>query len=70
MTGAGSIPAALNSHHKPNTMKPKEHRFTVIVRTHGTRDSAELAVLCAFAKRQPDGCKFQLLKKRPKTEKR
>lgn len=51
-------------------MKPKEHRFTVIVRTHGTRDSAEVALLSAFAQRRPDDCEFQLLKKRPKTEKR
>lgn len=51
-------------------MKLKEHRFTVIVKTYDTRGGAELDLICAFAKRQPDGKEFYLLKKRPKTEKR
>lgn len=34
------------------------HKFTVTVKTHCDRVSAELALLSAFAKRQPDGCGF------------
>jgi hypothetical protein len=51
-------------------MKTNKHRFTVVVETACTRNSAELAILSAFATRQPDGCKFHLLKKRPKPEKK
>lgn len=40
----------------------KKHRFTLIVKTIGSRKSAELAVLVAFAKRSPDGCEFHLRK--------
>lgn len=36
------------------------HRFTLEVKTAGDAKAAELAVLAAFAKRQPDGCEFQL----------
>jgi len=38
----------------------KEHRFNLVVKTNSTRKAAELAVLCAFAKRSPDGCEFKL----------
>jgi len=47
-------------------MKRSKHRFTLVVETYQARRDAELAVLLAFAKRMPDGCVFNLLKKRPK----
>lgn len=37
-----------------------EHHFYLIVKTGKNRKAAELAVLCAFGKRQPDGCEFHL----------
>lgn len=40
--------------------KLKEHRFTLLVKTSGTRENAELAVLSAFASRKPDNCSFYL----------
>lgn len=46
-------------------MKRKEHRFTIVVKTLGTRNSAELALLSAFALRNPDYCEFHLRKKAP-----
>lgn len=45
----------------------KVHRFTLDVETSGTRTSAWHAVLCAFAARAPDGCKFSLHKSKPPT---
>lgn len=36
------------------------HVFTLVVKGAGTRRVAELAVLAAFAKRDPDGCSFKL----------
>ena len=36
------------------------HTFTLQVSTHLTRQQAELAVLSAFAKRDPDNCSFTL----------
>lgn len=36
------------------------HLFTLEVKTNGDAKAAELAVLCAFAARQPDGCEFHL----------
>lgn len=45
--------------------KPKEHRFLLVVKTSGTRKRAELAVLAAFSKRNPDFCEFHLKKKKP-----
>lgn len=36
------------------------HTFTLEVATHLTRQQAELAVLSAFAKRDPDNCEFTL----------
>jgi Lar family restriction alleviation protein len=36
------------------------HRFTLEVKTAGDAKAAEIAVLAAFAKRQPDGCEFHL----------
>lgn len=47
----------------------KEHRFILVVKTHGTRKTAETAVLTAFAKRSPDCCEFHLRKSRPRTAK-
>jgi hypothetical protein len=44
----------------------KEHRFILVVKTWRSRRSAELAVLSAFARRNPDGCEFHLLKSSPK----
>lgn len=44
-------------------MKTKVHVFTVMVRTSGTKKSAELALLCAFSTRSPDNCEFKLIKK-------
>ncbi len=41
-------------------MTMKKHKFTLTVTTEGNRRQAELAVLHAFSKRQPDGCKFRL----------
>lgn len=35
-------------------------RFVVSVRGATSKKSAKLAVLCAFAKRQPDGCEFYI----------
>ncbi len=36
------------------------HTFQLEVKTHLTRQQAELAVLGAFAKRNPDDCEFTL----------
>jgi hypothetical protein len=49
----------------------REHRFTLIVRQHRsyTREDAEMAVLIAFAKRDPDCQEFILLKTPPKKSK-
>jgi len=47
-------------------MKPKGHRFEIVVETYGKRHDAERALLVAFAKRYPDDCGFRLLKKAPK----
>ncbi len=41
--------------------KTKTHRFTVEVKTYRSRKDAERAILLAFAKRQPDFCKFCIL---------
>jgi hypothetical protein len=48
-------------------MKLKEHKFTLVVKTVGTRKSAENAVLFVFAKRDPDGCEFHLKRRKEKT---
>ena len=42
------------------------HKFMLTVKSHGSRRNAELAVLCAFAKRNPDGCQFHLRKSKPR----
>lgn len=42
-----------------------KHTFTLIVETNDTRRGAEIAVLGAFASRQPDGCSFDLIKAEP-----
>lgn len=44
----------------------KTHRFTLEVKTHKSMESAKLAVLSAFAGRDPDGCEFTLRKSQPK----
>ncbi len=49
-------------------MKKKTHRFTLEVKTTRGREDARLAVLCAFAGRDPDGCEFKLRKSPPKTQ--
>ena len=49
-------------------MKRKEHRFTVVVKNPTSRKCAELALLCVFAERMPDGCEFHLRKSAPKSE--
>jgi hypothetical protein len=41
----------------------KSHRFVLVVKTQKTRKQAEIDVLAAFAKRDPDGCEFRLLKR-------
>jgi len=41
-------------------MKTKSHKFVVTVKTTSTKASARNAVLCAFARRNPDGCEFIL----------
>lgn len=38
----------------------KKYQFTVTVEDAGNKKSAELAILCAFARRRPDGMKFKL----------
>lgn len=38
----------------------KTHHFMLGVKTNGTRESAEYAVLASFAGRKPDGCEFYL----------
>ena len=50
------IPAGWRKNSKP-------HRFTLYVATPNSRSSAYYAVLAAFAKRQPDGCKFTLIRR-------
>jgi hypothetical protein len=44
----------------------KEHRFILVVKSNVSRKYAGLAVLSAFARRNPDGCEFHLLKSAPK----
>lgn len=46
--------------------KTKAHRFTVVVKNCSSRQSAELALLTAFALRHPDGCIFHVLRRPPK----
>lgn len=46
--------------------KPATHRFVVLVASNGRRIDAERNLLCCFAARQPDGCEFHLLKRKPK----
>ncbi len=41
-------------------MNSMKHRFILEVTSDGTLKDAELAVLTAFAKRNPDGCQFEL----------
>lgn len=41
------------------------HRFTLVVKGVELRKMAEIIVLSCFAKRDPDGCEFHLLKKTP-----
>jgi len=38
----------------------KTHKFIVTVKSSGSERSAKMAVLSAFARRQPDGCEFTL----------
>ena len=45
--------------------RSKQHRFTIVVTTDMGRKDVELAILTAFAKRDPDWCHFNLLKKAP-----
>jgi hypothetical protein len=54
------------NHNQP--MKKKRHEFTLTVETHLSRRSAWLAVLAAFAKRDPDDCRFKLRQQRPVKE--
>jgi hypothetical protein len=37
-----------------------EYKFKLVVKTEGSRNRAEMAVIAAFAKRAPDGCEFHL----------
>lgn len=46
----------------------KTHRFTLEVKTLKSRKAAELDVLCAFAARDPDDCRFKLHKSPPRAE--
>lgn len=48
---------------KRKQQRERKHVFTLEVRTIGSRKSAELAVLTAFAfsLRPPDGCAFNLI---------
>jgi hypothetical protein len=50
---------------KPVAGRIKEHRFTIVVKTHTTRKNAEFALLSAFAKRDPDNCEFHIRKTKP-----
>ncbi len=43
----------------------KRHHFIVSVVGNLNRKSAELALLLAFSKRNPDGCSFHLSYKNP-----
>lgn len=47
----------------------KEHHFVLVVKSNATRKSAELAVLSAFGRRQPDYCEFYLRRKSPPVRK-
>ncbi len=38
----------------------KTHKFIITVKTLTTKRCAEMALLAAFAKRQPDYCEFYL----------
>lgn len=40
--------------------KKKEHHFTLVVKTYGSRQQARYEILFAFAQRPPDGCEFHL----------
>lgn len=46
----------------------KKHRFVLDVETEKSRSAAKLDILCAFAARRPDGCRFKLHKGAPKPE--
>jgi len=41
-------------------MKEKTHKFIVEVKTTSSAFSARNKLLCSFALRQPDGCKFTI----------
>jgi hypothetical protein len=41
-------------------MKIKNHKFVVTVESHLSKSEARTAILVAFAKRNPDGCSFNL----------
>lgn len=43
------------------TAKKHKHIFIVEVTTTGSIKSAKLAILSAFARRQPDGCEFRTM---------
>jgi DNA-binding NarL/FixJ family response regulator len=38
----------------------KQYQFQIAVKTDGSRGTAYLALLSAFARRQPDGCEFTI----------
>jgi len=46
-----------------------KHEFKITVETSGSRKTAEMALLSAFASRQPDGCSFHLQRSKPRVEK-
>ena len=50
--------------------KINTHRFEVSVKTQKDRKHAERAILMAFVYRLPDGCEFNLLRKRPAKRRR
>ena len=56
LTGAGWGDHGRRMAHKTH----KTHKFTISVRTLRTKREAHMAVLSAFARRNPDNCDFTL----------
>lgn len=46
--------------------RTRHHKFIVTVSNADSWQAARIAILAAFAKRDPDGCYFHLHKARPK----
>jgi hypothetical protein len=50
--------------------KINKHRFIVTVKTAGFKRDAKLAIISAFAQRQPDGCEFTIAGVQPNPPRR